>query len=399
MKRHLFCALFACCVTLLAARPALAELQLTLVNRTHFEIQYILMKGDGASFGSTIRVVPGNSCTFTDGNSSELKELVIDAGLILFTFTDTGALAGNSSPTLELSFDADGRPHLTLVDKARTLEGEGFDVEAGPIWNNDHAKERCPEVLQEWLAANPGKKAEWTGNWVTTVEGAMSVCGIRLIKDQADAVAPAIPSLVTVVGTASVFADPSQAAATDFAEVLKAESMGAIRAMGGRTSPLSESTVFLPASFAGKTWAAFVEPAESFSTDEKARPGDCMLRTYTGEDGLLPLVRELASMGYRPWFAQRTAGEDMDTQGMVKVWEEEPDFEQAWRQVMEGAIDANEGDGPAAVDIILLSEEDYGRAAGGNEGPMPGYRLRVSNSVVITLRYMPDASPLIGMTR
>ena len=55
------------------------------------------------------------------------------------------------------------------------------DVEAGPIWNNEHAKERCPKVLEAFLEANPGCQAEWTGNWKTTVENKMSVCNL-LIK-------------------------------------------------------------------------------------------------------------------------------------------------------------------------------------------------------------------------
>lgn len=30
------------------------------------------------------------------------------------------------------------------------------------------------------MEANPGKEAEWTGNWTTTVEGETSVCNLRL---------------------------------------------------------------------------------------------------------------------------------------------------------------------------------------------------------------------------
>ncbi|HNN51314.1 MAG TPA: RICIN domain-containing protein [Pseudomonadota bacterium] len=41
------------------------------------------------------------------------------------------------------------------------------DVEAGPIWNNDHAAQRCPAVCQ------PGR---WTGSWRTTIPGRMSIC-------------------------------------------------------------------------------------------------------------------------------------------------------------------------------------------------------------------------------
>jgi hypothetical protein len=42
------------------------------------------------------------------------------------------------------------------------------DVEAGPIWDNDFAARRCPQVCA------PGR---WNGQWRTTVQGRMSVCG------------------------------------------------------------------------------------------------------------------------------------------------------------------------------------------------------------------------------
>lgn len=60
-----------------------------------------------------------------------------------------------------------------MAEEAKT---EPLVLEAGPIWNNDHAKERCPEVLAEWLAANPGREATWTGHWTTTVANEMSIC-------------------------------------------------------------------------------------------------------------------------------------------------------------------------------------------------------------------------------
>lgn len=52
---------------------------------------------------------------------------------------------------------------------------EAAAVEAGPIWNQAHALERCPEVAKKWGAEN-GRQARWTGSWRTTVPGEMSVC-------------------------------------------------------------------------------------------------------------------------------------------------------------------------------------------------------------------------------
>jgi len=44
------------------------------------------------------------------------------------------------------------------------------DTKAGPIWNNDDAKEKCPQVCQSVQSA-------WNGQWRTTNPGSESVCG------------------------------------------------------------------------------------------------------------------------------------------------------------------------------------------------------------------------------
>jgi hypothetical protein len=44
------------------------------------------------------------------------------------------------------------------------------DVPAGPIWSNAEAPGICPGVC-----AHAGGR--WTGAWVTTIPGEMSVCG------------------------------------------------------------------------------------------------------------------------------------------------------------------------------------------------------------------------------
>ena len=46
------------------------------------------------------------------------------------------------------------------------------DVPAGPIWNNNDAKVKCPAVC----AAAGGT---WDGNWHTTIEGKASVCSCK----------------------------------------------------------------------------------------------------------------------------------------------------------------------------------------------------------------------------
>lgn len=48
-----------------------------------------------------------------------------------------------------------------------------LDVNAGPIWNNDDAKVKCPVAAQVY-------SAQWNGQWTTTAPGKMSVCGTNL---------------------------------------------------------------------------------------------------------------------------------------------------------------------------------------------------------------------------
>ena len=52
---------------------------------------------------------------------------------------------------------------------ALPVPGEA-DRPAGPIWNNDDAKVKCPTAC---LASN----GTWNGQWTTTIPGKMSVCG------------------------------------------------------------------------------------------------------------------------------------------------------------------------------------------------------------------------------
>jgi len=54
---------------------------------------------------------------------------------------------------------------------ALPVQNSTWDVKAGPIWNNDDAKVKCPATCTN----NHG--GVWNGQWTTTVPGKMSVCG------------------------------------------------------------------------------------------------------------------------------------------------------------------------------------------------------------------------------
>ncbi len=48
-----------------------------------------------------------------------------------------------------------------------------LDIAAGPLWNDEDAKDKAPKVA----AAHQGK---WNGQWNTVVSGEMSVVGVEL---------------------------------------------------------------------------------------------------------------------------------------------------------------------------------------------------------------------------
>lgn len=45
------------------------------------------------------------------------------------------------------------------------------DIAAGPIWDQGDAENKCPVAAAAY-------EGSWNGNWKTTVEGKMSVCGV-----------------------------------------------------------------------------------------------------------------------------------------------------------------------------------------------------------------------------
>lgn len=51
--------------------------------------------------------------------------------------------------------------------------GHPYNVEVGPIWNNDHAR----EVAQQYEREHPDLR--WTGHWNTTIPCRMSVIKVQ----------------------------------------------------------------------------------------------------------------------------------------------------------------------------------------------------------------------------
>ena len=51
-------------------------------------------------------------------------------------------------------------------------QGNCWDIPSGPLFSNAEAQQKCPEVC-----ASANKQLTWQGNWVTTKNDEMSVCG------------------------------------------------------------------------------------------------------------------------------------------------------------------------------------------------------------------------------
>ncbi len=60
---------------------------------------------------------------------------------------------------------------MTAGCQSAPPEAERSEIEAGPIWNQADAELKCPVAA----AAVHGR---WAGQWVTTVPGEMSICGV-----------------------------------------------------------------------------------------------------------------------------------------------------------------------------------------------------------------------------
>ncbi|MET1079964.1 MAG: mannan-binding lectin [Pseudomonas sp.] len=56
-----------------------------------------------------------------------------------------------------------------IFDDVMQGQCKATDVQAGPIWNNTDAQQKCVQTCKG--------KGGWNGNWTTTVPGQMSVCG------------------------------------------------------------------------------------------------------------------------------------------------------------------------------------------------------------------------------
>lgn len=381
-----------------------AGLTLNFINKTELAIRYITVsyadEGSSGHFGGTIHVVPGNKCTFSS-NGSAVTGISVDMGVERYEFKDCSALKGGSELTLTITRDEDGTPRLTEGDGAG--KPDEVIVEAGPIWNGDHARERCPQVLEEWLRAHPDQEATWDGAWWTMVPSEMSVCALKLTGATQDGTPP-----VSIAGTRTAFVLPEDTDGAAFSGVLEAGTMAELRNLNGTDIAPSDKKkgLTLKIRFADMTWAARVEPNSndfdilSGYNEEKVRPGRISMFAWASVDDRKKALDAINAMNWRPWFLHLKAGSDMDTQEAFGMPQEFPDAVEAWETLLSGflAFGTDMAD-PRSAETLLLSEEGYQMAVNEEQNEFPGFRVKADNSRVLWIDYRFEAKMLADMAR
>jgi hypothetical protein len=64
-------------------------------------------------------------------------------------------------------------PQSEQLNEENPNQCQRFDQLAGPIWNNEDARAKCPGVCSPFGAT-------WTGHWRTIIWGRMSVCNCEI---------------------------------------------------------------------------------------------------------------------------------------------------------------------------------------------------------------------------
>src|SRR5262249_41494398 len=112
-------------------------------------------RGGPAKFKASIPAGP----LFSNDQAQKLGPAIAAAHFGTFTGQWTTVVPGLAS-VIEVEFS---------VPSAGTTE-HTMDVPAGPIWNDDDAKLKCPSICASYGGT-------WNGQWATVVPGKLSVAG------------------------------------------------------------------------------------------------------------------------------------------------------------------------------------------------------------------------------
>ena len=404
MKRYISLGSFAFLSLLLTHHPAQAEVTVTIINDSSSEINYLHMNNGEVSIGSSMNLVPGNKINMTDGSASVIKGMSVFAGTNRYDFDEIN-LTGLSN-VFRFVLNGEGVATLEPEKDANVYAlGDSFDVEDGPIFNNDHAKKRCPEVVAEWMSAHPGVEAEWTGNWNTVFTADASVCNLRITKLSGDQVNS---STKTFIGkTTSLI--PEGVAPADFNKVLKATKIADLRPLNiVEASDPFAGNFFLPVSFAKASWLARIIPYEGGDCFLQGSIDECtinniLLRVDADKNVLKNTLQALSSSGYRPWFAyiKEKKDGDMAITDAMSFWDDvnvstKSDAEQALAEASEIIFEETV---PVSLDCVFVSEKNWEKALKGENPEAPVMRLHVTSNGNLFLVWMSDGSALMEASR
>lgn len=387
MKRFTSFGCLVMFVLLLAPLPARAETTVIVVNGSPLEIHYMYLDNGEGGMGSSMNLVPGNRINMTDGNATVLKNLSVFAGTKRYDFESVD-LPGPEQ-VLRFVLHDDGVPAL-IPGGGEPAQKESFDVETGPIWNNDDAQKRCPEVLEAWKASNPGMEAEWTGNWATTVPGETSVCNIRVTNASGDAP----QSSGEITGKASSMLPES--APVDLAQVIAARTISDLSPMNVTEAPYPfTGEYFLPIKFAETTWLGRI------TAELNGDIRNITLHAPASDDVLKNTVLGLSSAGYRPWFAYVKQGEKLEIVDSVTIWDnaDTPTQAEAEAMMAETCSDVFHETDPTILESLYIPAKHWDEAVKGENPEAPIMRMHVTSGKNLSLFWMSDGSILIEASR
>ena len=374
---------------LLMPLPTKAEMTVTVVNGSSLEVNYLYLDSGEGGMGSSMNLVPGNRINMTDGNASALQGLTVFAGTRCYVFESMN-LPGPKQ-ILRFVLHDDGMPEL-VPEGASSAREESLDVETGPIWNNDEAQKHCPQVVADWMAANPGREAEWTGNWTTTVAGQTSVCNLRIKAISSRGITGKSTPLV-----------PDGTKPVDLAQVLAARTVADLRPMHITEAAYPfMNEFFLPVTFAKTRWLARIIPeSDLFGTTDTCSIRSIELHADTDKKGLMNTLLALSSTGYRPWFAYVKEGEKLNIADAVRFWDnaDTPGQSDAEERMAESCTTVFSETDPIVLDGLYISATCWDEAVKGENPSAPAIRLHVTSGGNLSLIWQADGSMLIEASR
>ena len=429
MKHIFFPALLVCLLLTATTAPVCADdarPELRLKNQTPYTLFKIsVLSKSGGAFSKDLTFVPGSLSTFSLDGLPVVTSIKLSTGFGLMEFTgldlsNVGGIEGT------LSFNDAGKPVLSLgAQEAASGDAGGgasehvgtngeIQVEAGPIWSNDHAQERCPEVLVEWMETT-GQKAEWKGHWMTTVEGEMSVCVLNVQGAENEMAAPhraedekAAPADAanSIVGTYKSLLARDDSGGVAIEDLLAVDTLAKVRVLAGLppAKGMSEKSLVLELKvrFADQTWLAQVYPPVQFGTfgeidENTTAPGKMHLTAYADGQARHKVVEALRGMAWRPWFIQTMSGEILKFKRGSKLFEKADNEEAVWAEVL-ADFDAI-GNTPTEVSCLLLDANNFETANAGHTLEMPTLTFKAGNAENMRLDYFHDGSMFVQITR